>query len=112
MRHASNNDRHHSKRNSDPIATLSGDIAAIKRDIGQLIGAGADNVATRAKEAVSRMGETASNLADRAGEQYEVAHEKLSETTAKRPVTTILVSMAAGMVVGKLLSWAMHRNDR
>ncbi|MCC6425460.1 MAG: hypothetical protein IT435_01435 [Phycisphaerales bacterium] len=98
----SHNGRHSTKRTSDPIATLGGDIAAIKRDIGMLIGVGAGNVASRAREAVSRMGESAGEFKDRAAEQYEAAHEKLSASAAKRPVTTILVSMAAGLVVGKV----------
>lgn len=109
MRHT-NSDRAQARK-GDPVTTLSSDIAAIRRDISHLIGNGADNVSARAKETVSRLTEEARHVADQAREQYDVAHEKLSETAASRPVTTILVSMAAGMVIGKLLGWAMRRSD-
>lgn len=108
MRQVSANGR---GKKGDPVATLSGDVAAIKRDISHLIGLGAGNVSAKARETASRLGEDARHIAQQAREQYDSAHETLAETTGKRPVATILVSVAAGMIIGKVLGWAMSRSE-
>ncbi len=107
MRH-SNNDRGTTKK-SDPISMLTGDIAAIKRDVAQLIGHGAGNVSARARQAVSDLSDHAKDVAQQTRERYDEAHESLSQIAASRPVTTIAVSLLAGMVMGKALSWAFRR---
>lgn len=101
------NSRHYG-RNESPISTLSSDIAAIRRDIASILGAGASHMSDKARETVSRLGDEARHVAEQAREQYDAAHETLSEVTAKRPVTTIVVSMAAGIVVGKLIGMALR----
>jgi ElaB/YqjD/DUF883 family membrane-anchored ribosome-binding protein len=105
------NGRARARAAADPVSMLSSDIAAIRRDITNLVGAGTATVSAKARETAEHLGDEAKRLAGQAKEQYDVAHEHLSETAAKRPVTTIVVSMAAGMVVGKLLSWALRRGS-
>lgn len=103
------NNGHARRVAADPIDVLTRDIAAIKRDITQLIGEGAGNVKYRAREAASRVQDEAVHVAEQAKEQYDVAHEALAKNTAARPVTTIIVALAAGAVIGKLAGWMMRR---
>ncbi|HLO41470.1 MAG TPA: hypothetical protein VK176_10635 [Phycisphaerales bacterium] len=109
MRQISSNGRARGRATADPVSNLTSDIAAIRRDISNLIGTGAGTVSAKARETAAHLGEEAKRLAGDAKERYDVAHEQLAEATARRPVTTIVVSMAAGMVVGKMLSWALRR---
>lgn len=51
------------------------------------------------------MRETADQVRERAGEM----HEKLRESAAARPLTTIALSVAAGAVLVKVLGWMRHR---
>lgn len=111
MRNISTNGHARTRGKADPVSMLSSDIAAIRRDISNLVGAGTATVSAKARETAEHLGEEAKRLAGQAKEQYDVAHEHLAETAAKRPVTTIVVSMAAGMVVGKMLSWALRRGE-
>lgn len=106
MRNASNNGH---SRHADPVDTLARDVAALKRDIGQLLGDGAGNVKSRVREAVNRLGDEAQVVADKAVDQYELAHDSLAKTASAKPITTIMVAMAAGAVTAKLLGWAMRR---
>lgn len=85
-------------KKSDPVRTLADDIAAIRRDVGHLIGAGAETASVRAKETAAL-----------ARERLEGAHTVLARSAARRPVATIAVSMAAGMAAVKLLGWALRR---
>ena len=106
MRSTSNNGH---ARHADPIDLLTRDIAAIKRDIGQLIGEQAGNVRWKARETAGRLQDEARHAAEQAKEQYDMAHQSLSKTTAERPVTTIVVALAAGAVLGKLAGWMLRR---
>lgn len=96
-------------KHEDPVAMISADMAAIKRDVAHLIGVGAGNVSGRAKEAVNKLTDEAKTLACEAKERLDSAHTQLAESTARRPLTTIAVSMAAGAVAFKLLGWALRR---
>lgn len=96
-------------KHEDPVAMLNADIAAIKRDVGHLIGVGAGNVSGKAKQAMNKLTDEAKAMACDAKERLDSAHTQLSETTARRPLTTIAVSMAAGAVAFKLLGWALRR---
>ncbi len=111
MRQISSNGRATAKKSADPVAVLTSDIAAIKRDISHLIGAGAGAVTGKARETMSRLGEEAQELAGQAKERYEEAHETLAKTAAARPVATIAVSVAAGMILGKVLGMMMRRGS-
>ncbi|MCC6678564.1 MAG: hypothetical protein IT436_15630 [Phycisphaerales bacterium] len=82
----------------DPVRVLAGDVAAIKRDIGNLISAGAESTTAKAKETAAM-----------ARQQIEDARSALGRSAARRPVATIAVSMVAGMAAAKLLGWAMRR---
>lgn len=85
-------------RKADPMRMLAGDIAAIKRDMGDLIEHGAESATARARETAAM-----------ARERLEGAHSILSRNAAERPVATIAMSMVAGAAAVKLLGWAMRR---
>lgn len=85
-------------RKRDRVRVLTDDIAAIRRDLAALIGEGADTAVSRARD-----------TAELAKEQLQGAYSVLSRTTARRPVTTIAVSMVAGIAAVKLLGWALRR---
>lgn len=85
-------------RRTDPVRMLADDIAAIKRDVGELISVGAASTSVRAKE-----------TAKLARKQLAGAHTALGESAGRRPLTTIAVSMAAGLVAARLVGWALRR---
>lgn len=85
-------------RRSDPVRNLAGDIAAIRKDVGHLIGTGAESATARARETAAM-----------ARHQIEDAHSLLARNAGRRPVATIAVSMVAGMAAVKLLGWALRR---
>jgi len=90
-------------RNADPIELLRHDLSALRRDVGRMLGGSLDSAAVRTRDAVDAAKERVAELAEQGREKADEAHVKLAETAGSRPITTILVSVAAGMVIGKLL---------
>ncbi len=85
---------------SDPdLATLQADIAALKRDVGSLIGglkAGSANGATNADGA----SEFYRNLAT----EGERSMKAIGRQVEKQPVVAVLIALGIGYIGGRLLS--------
>lgn len=96
-------------RTADPITRLRGDVAAIRQDLAALAGGGLGTVTDAAKGALNKAGDTARHMAERAADIAEDTHQRLSDAAAERPVTTILISAAAGAALVTVLGWLWRR---
>jgi len=94
---------------TDPVDLLRSDIAAIRRDLGRLVSGRLGAFAASTRESLGRAGETMRETADQVRERAGEMHEKLRESAAARPLTTIALSVAAGAVLVKVLGWMRHR---
>lgn len=89
---------------------LADDIAAVKRDVRNLVGTGTEAVVGRARGAAARVGEEGRSMADEARKRLDTAHTAIANRASQKPLTTIALSMAAGAVVAQMLSWAVRRS--
>jgi hypothetical protein len=83
---------------AEPVDALIADVAAIKRDLTNLISQRVDAVSGRTRE-----------LVDETAERARAVHERIGETAHARPLTTILVAALAGAVGVKLVGWMFRR---
>ncbi len=90
-------------RTADPLDLLRQDLSSLKRDMASLLGGGIDSAAGHTRHAVDSAKETIAELAEQGRERADEAHLKLGETAGARPITTILIAMAAGAVLAKAL---------
>lgn len=95
-----NNTNSHTKSRTavEPVDALMNDVAAIKRDLGNLLAQRVEAVSDRTREVMDHTVESAKAVRDRVG-----------ETASARPFTTMLVAAAAGAVGIKVLGWMFRR---
>lgn len=96
-------------RHIEPMDALRTDLAAIRQDISSLLTNRWTSLSEDTKAALSSAGDTLRETAKHAGEQAGAAHRKLSQTAGNRPLTTIVVAAATGIVAARLLGWMLRR---
>lgn len=97
-------------RTIDPMDALRSDIAAIRDDLMALASGRLNSMSESARDRISQAGETAKEFAGQAKEQVGLAHQRLSDAAARRPLTTIILAVAAGAAFVKFAGWC--RRDR
>lgn len=97
---ASSNSRAH--RNHSSTGTIKNDFMTLRRDVMSLVEDGA-------KGGIEHASQTLREMKSKASEQAGAIHKKLGEVAGERPVTTILIAAAAGIVGTKALVWLLKR---
>lgn len=97
------------ERTSDPMVALRNDVAAIKKDLTSLVGNRVGAVGDAVVSSLNGASTEARHLMRRAKKTAGAAHDQLSGAAAARPLTTIAVSAAAGILGAKILGWMMRR---
>jgi hypothetical protein len=96
-------------RMADPMEALRDDIAVIRKDISSLVNRRVGAVGDAVLGTLHGAGESARHLAARSKQAAGAAHERLSEAAGSRPLTTIVVAAAAGIIGAKALGWMWRR---
>lgn len=82
----------------DDIATLKGDVARLTDTLATLLADGKATARTAAREGVDR----ATAAAESAKERAAAAADDLSATIEQNPLTSVLIALGAGYLVGVL----------
>ncbi len=85
------------------IDQLRKDMAGLRADLGSMVAAIKDLGAESSKAAFERVRETG----DKARGQANAAQENLEQCIEERPITSVLVALGTGFVIGMLLG---HRH--
>ena len=101
--------RRTAERHQDPLTSLQHDITAIKNDLTALVGSRAGFVRDAMKAHLNGVSTEAKHMAGRARNAAGAAHERLGEAARARPLTTIAVSAAAGIIGAKILGLMFSR---
>lgn len=91
-------------RSDDSMQGLRDDIEAIRKDIGSLIKKGLKGH-DGLRKSIGDAGHRLSDLADEARDRAEHVHRRVTDTASERPLTTIAIAVAAGLIGGKLIAW-------
>ncbi|MGD9740240.1 MAG: YqjD family protein [Bauldia sp.] len=84
------------------IKELRADLAALVSTVSDYIGRQASHAGEAAKEGVSHMAEALKSTASEARRRGEVAASEIEDMIAARPLTSVLVALGIGYVIGKL----------
>jgi ElaB/YqjD/DUF883 family membrane-anchored ribosome-binding protein len=96
-------------RTADPMDMLRHDIAAIRDDLAALVSGRLGAVSDRTRETIGRAGENVRDAASHAVKRAHAMHESLGETASNRPLTTIMLAAAAGVIFVKFAGWFARR---
>lgn len=100
---------------ADELRSLKEDLERLRSDVGDLLRSLKGLGEERIRDAKTRLREAAADFESRAEQQFKDAYERVAEEgkrvadlgrvqVEKRPLTSVLVAFAAGIVVGKLFS--------
>lgn len=94
------------------IENLKGDITNLRKDVGELVTAlagvgkaGVGLATDKAHSEVQRRLEQLSESYAAVREGGDRAKERFEHTVEERPLTSVLVALGVGVVLGKLFSW-------
>jgi len=93
-------------REEDPVEVLRADLAALRKDLGDVTSSGVN----KAKELIQGATDGISGMAESAKETAGESHKKLSDFAGSRPLTTIALAMVAGAIGTKLIGWRYGRD--
>lgn len=92
------------KSDDNPMAVLSDDLSAVKRDLGSAVRHGGEVVSRQASHVMNEASEGAKTLMNRARKEAEYAQECVGEFASQRPFTTIALAMLGGALLVGLMS--------
>lgn len=103
--------RNHSNhvRVADPMEALQSDISDLKRDLGALINGRMHAVGDAVSQTVDAATENAKQLAAQSKKAANAMHRSLGKAAGTRPLTTIAIAAAGGIVGAKMLGWLWRR---
>lgn len=97
------------RASDNPIATLTEDISAIKRDLGAVVRRGGEVASERATHLMNGAADGARELTDRARRRAVAAQDRVESFASDRPFTTIVIAAVSGAVIAALLSRTARR---
>lgn len=90
------------------LSALQDDLTRLQRDLRGLAVAGGESAASRLADALDATTERARGAAERAGEQMDEwtdgGLDTMRDQVKNRPLTSVLISVGAGALVGLLLA--------
>lgn len=93
----------------DPMTALREDFAALKQDFADLIGGKKERLREQVHTVMDSASERTRTGLGSINEKLDAQRDKIADCAAERPLTMILVTLAIGAVVGKLMFWLLRR---
>lgn len=87
----------------DDLNALRSDIASLAATVKELMVSKARDAGAAAGENLDELRDRVEQLAEQAKERGRAASEKLQRQVEERPLTSLLVAFAAGLVISRLL---------
>lgn len=84
------------------VKALRDDLTALVGTVSDYIGKQASQAGEAAKEGVGQMAEALKSTANEARRRGEIAASEIEDMIAARPLTSVLVALGLGYVIGKL----------
>ncbi|GEM_PF-3822514 len=90
----------------DSMDALRSDVAALKADLKNLGRHGAAEVSRSTSNLLNSASQSAHKLTDEAKAKAELAQQRVGEFASERPLTTIILALLAGAIIGKIITWS------
>lgn len=84
------------------IKALRADLTALMATVGDFVGQQAAHATESARETVDHVAESLKSTAGEARRRGEMAANEVEDMIAARPLTSVLIALGAGYIIGKL----------